>query len=430
MGDTLSQGCGHDHSLDNHSSDFHDIQDTHEDINFSTPQDLVDITLSHAGKTWTLNLPPSATVEDIALLCENELSSSSAGSTEEFETTGTTETTNRYSVTKLIAPPPVGLLHIDNQAHAALTIADLQRRLTKKASTATPAAIKLRVMASSVSSVAALKLWSATAKARVQRLQDLRRRAVPARATQRFGGDDNGGFTFGDIKPLPHLPQPERALAYLHRLRDDVGIRRVMRAHEYRVGLLTEMDPQQYTQESMDGVTRVLGLNRNKGQVIELRLRTDAGGGYRDYKTVRLTLCHELAHNVFSEHDKHFWALYRQLVQEVGAADYIGNGGRVLLDGGRENQYAPERPDDEDEAEGDIGHVDGGGWTGGTFVLGSGPTVGSGPGSASATQSSTSTSASTTSSPLTERERRARAAEERLRRMGGGASGPDSSSTN
>ena len=428
MAGTLSQSCGHDHSFD-----------SHDDTNF-TPQDLVDITLSHAGKTWTLNLPPSATVQDIALLCETELSGESTESAESTESTESTESeasatsgTASYSVTKLIAPPPVGLLHIDNHAHAALTIAHLQRRLPNKTTTATtttstttPAAIKLRVMASSVSSVAALKLGSAAAKARVLRLQDLRRRAVPARATQRFGGDDNGGFTFGDIRPLPHLPQPARALAYLHRLRDDVGIRRVMRAHQFRVGLLTEMDPQQYTQESMDGVTRVLGLNRNRGQVVELRLRTDVGGGYRDYKTVRLTLCHELAHNVFSEHDKHFWALYRQLVQEVGAADYMGNGGRTLLDGGRATAYAPERADGEDEVDGDIGHVDGGGWTGGTFVLGSGPTAGPGPATAQPSASA-SASASTMSTPLTERERRARAAEERLRRMGDGASGPDRS---
>lgn len=316
MADILSHGCGHDHSLDYGDDDTRHHE--HHETNSLAPETLSDVILSHAGKTWSINLPPSATVEEIALLCENELSGRDGTET---ETADTDKTKTAYVVKKLISPPPVGLLNVDNDTHAKITVEELQQRLAKKTSSSPSSTIKLRVMASSVSSIAALKHWSDTAKARAQRLQDLRRRAVPARTTQRFGGDDNGGFTFGDIKPLPHLPQPERALAYLHRLRDDVGIRRVMRAHQYRVGLLTEMDPQQYTQESMDGVTRVLGLNRNRGQVIELRLRTDVGGGYRDYKTVRLTLCHELAHNVHSEHDKHFWALYRQLVKEVNAAD-------------------------------------------------------------------------------------------------------------
>ena len=59
------------------------------------------------------------------------------------------------------------------------------------------------------------------------------------------------------------------------------------------------MNPAEHTTQE----SRTLGLNRNRGEVIELRLRTDAYDGYRDYKVIRKTLCHELAHNVHGEHD-------------------------------------------------------------------------------------------------------------------------------
>lgn len=159
-----------------------------------------------------------------------------------------------------------------------------------------------------------------------------------------------------------------------------------MSAHRFRVGVLTEMDPAAHT--THEG--RTLGLNRNRGEVIELRLRTDAGDGYRDYGVIRKTLCHELAHNVFGEHDRRFWDLTRQIEGEVERGDWK-SGGRALTS---EVFYEP----GEEE-------VDGGGWTGGEFVLGGG---GEGQG-------------------LSRREAMAKAAEERRRRQNeadrGGAGG-------
>ncbi|KAK1782935.1 WLM-domain-containing protein [Copromyces sp. CBS 386.78] len=173
------------------------------------------------------------------------------------------------------------------------------------------------------------------------------------------GGDTR--FTFQTIRPLPHLPNPSRSQAFLQRLAADPGIRAAMRAHQFTVGLLTEMDPGQYTAANHEGVTRILGLNRNKGEVIELRLRTDAYDGYRDYKTIRKTLCHELAHNVHGDHDRQFWDLCHQIEKEVERADYTKSG-RVV--GGEE--YAPgpvsHEPDEEDAV------YDHGGWTGGTMI--------------------------------------------------------------
>ena len=96
---------------------------------------------------------------------------------------------------------------------------------------------------------------------------------------------EDSTYTFHDIQPLPYLPNPEKSQRFLKRLADDPGIKSAMRMHHFSVGLLTEMDPSQHTtHDSGGGVSRTLGLNRNGGEVIELRLRTDRYDGYRDYK--------------------------------------------------------------------------------------------------------------------------------------------------
>lgn len=162
------------------------------------------------------------------------------------------------------------------------------------------------------------------------------------------------------------------------------------------VQLLTEMDPLSNTSSSGPGggVTRLLGLNRNKGEAIELRLRTDDYAGFRDYKTIRKTLCHELAHNTHSEHDKDFWALTRRYEREV---ERISDTGRTVNGGGGGGYFAPERGGEEDEDEEVHDH---GGWTGGEYVLGGGGGIGS----------------ENQDGGLTSREIRARAAEARLRK--------------
>jgi hypothetical protein len=111
--------------------------------------------------------------------------------------------------------------------------------------------------------------------------------------------------------------------------------------------------------------SRTLGLNRNKGEVIELRLRTDAYDGYRDYRTIRKTLCHELAHCVHSEHDRDFWDLTGQIEREVERADWTRGGHRVS----DEEFYDPDDWEAQQQSGGDQ-LMDHGGWTGGEFVLG------------------------------------------------------------
>lgn len=162
-----------------------------------------------------------------------------------------------------------------------------------------------------------------------------------------------------------------------------------MTKHRFSVGVLTEMNPAEHTTHE----SRTLGLNRNRGEVIELRLRTDAYDGYRDYKTIRKTLCHELAHNEFGEHDRQFWDLCGQIEREVERGDWK-SGGRALTE--EVFFHGGEGGD----------HVDGGGWTGGEFVLGGG------------SQAKTTAPGETANSRgLSRRELLAKAAEERIKRQ-------------
>ncbi|KAF4467746.1 ubiquitin metalloprotease fusion [Fusarium albosuccineum] len=169
-------------------------------------------------------------------------------------------------------------------------------------------------------------------------------------------------YTFLQVKPLQGLPHPERSQKLLLRLKEDPGIRAAMKKHKFTVALLTEMEPLSHTQTTHEGTSRILGLNRNKGEAIELRLRTDAHDGYRDYKTIRKTLCHELAHNVHGPHDRNFWDLCHQIEREVEAADWKSGGHTI----GETSRYTISGEDEEEFVE------DHGGWTGGEFVLGGG----------------------------------------------------------
>lgn len=221
-------------------------------------------------------------------------------------------------------------------------------------------------------------------------------RATPTRTTggiHTLSSSNNPSYTFHRLLPLSYLPNPSRSLAFLSCLRDDPGIRAAMSRHKFSVGVLTEMDPALHTTQD----SRTLGLNRNKGEVIELRLRTDAYDGYRDYRTIRKTLCHELAHCVFSEHDRDFWDLTNTIEKEVERADWRGSGRRLT----EMDFYNP--ADWENEREREI--VDERGWTGGEFVLG-----GLGDGGVSSAGAGTGHAES-------RRELLAKAAEERLKRQ-------------
>jgi len=248
---------------------------------------------------------------------------------------------------------------------------------------------KITLMGSTPAEVASLTANIAAASA--PRRPGPMKAATPARSRDYKKIQEEAQYTFHTLRPLPYLPNPERSLRFLERLRDDEGIKAAMRSHKFSVPLLTEMDPAMHTTQE----SRTLGLNRNQGEVIELRLRTDAYDGYRDYKTIRNTLCHELAHNVWGPHDRNFWELCKQIEREVARDDWKSGGRRV----GDQEFYDP---GGEDEVH------DHGGWTGGEFTLGSssrGDETGVGAAGASVQAGS-----------LSRRDVLAKAAEERLKR--------------
>ena len=172
----------------------------------------------------------------------------------------------------------------------------------------------VRIEASSASEAAArLREPSAEHEAQV-----LRARAT--RAPPQEPSPPSGEYTFAAYTTLqgPLVPSSRQALLLLYRVASDPGIVAVMRAHRWRVGLLSEMPP-----EGKVGVSAmcVLGYNVNQGQEIALRLRTDDMRGFRRYERIRETLIHELAHMVYGEHDLRFKALNSQLTREAAAAN-------------------------------------------------------------------------------------------------------------
>lgn len=324
----------------------------------SAPEALVDelqITLTHHGKPVTLSFAQDATISNLSERISTELSIPPSNQ-------------------KLLIGGKLGL---QKPPFKDPTIP--LKELTGK---------KINLMGSTIAEVSSLNATISAASAP--------RRPGPVKAAQPAQNRDykriqeEAQYTFHTLRPLPYLPNPERSLRFLERLRDDAGIKAAMRAHKFSVPLLTEMDPAMHTTHE----SRTLGLNRNQGEVIELRLRTDAYDGYRDYKTIRNTLCHELAHNVWGPHDRNFWNLCRQIEKEVARDDWKSGGHSV----GNQEYYDPGEEEVHDH----------GGWTGGEFTLGSG--------GGGETVVSSASGGSVPVGGLSRREVLAKAAEERMKR--------------
>ncbi|XP_052302701.1 uncharacterized protein LOC7468537 isoform X3 [Populus trichocarpa] len=141
-----------------------------------------------------------------------------------------------------------------------------------------------------------------------------------------------GPYIFCDFRTLQipgvelNPPAPE-ALKRMHMLAADPGIVAIMNKHRWRIGIMTEMAPVGYV-----GVSPkcILGFNKNHGEEISLRLRTDDLKGFRKYESIKKTLLHELAHMLYSEHDANFYALDKQLNQEAASLDWTKSRGHTL----------------------------------------------------------------------------------------------------
>ena len=319
----------------------------------------IEITLTHHGKAITLSFAQDATISDLSERVANDL----------------------------LIPP-------SNQKFLVGGKIGLQKPPFKNASLPLTELVgkKTTLMGSTTEAVSSLNNTISAASA--PRRPGPIKAALPARSRDYKKIQEEAQYTFHTLRPLPYLPNPDRSLRFLQRLRDDAGIKAAMRTHKFSVPLLTEMDPAMHT--TME--SRTLGLNRNQGDVIELRLRTDAYDGYRDYKTIRNTLCHELAHNVWGPHDRNFWNLCKQIEREVARDDWK-SGGRSV---GNDEFYNPE------DAGAEEVH-DHGGWTGGEFTLGS---AGGGEGKLGGG----SNSSGSVMGGLSRREVLAKAAEERFKK--------------
>ena len=314
--------------------------------------DLVSVTLTHHGATHSFSFSTDATISDLSDEVANNMSIPPSN--------------QKFMVSKLgLLKPPF--------KDPALPLSSITDK-------------KITLMGSTVAEASSIEKASFEASRLVSR---------PARPVQKVKAyktndwkkrQEESQYTFLDIRPLSYLPNPSRSLEFLQRLANDAGIKATMRKHKFTVGLLTEMNPIEHTQSNHEGTSRTLGLNRNAGEVIELRLRTDAYDGYRDYKTIRKTLCHELTHNVHGPHDRNFWDLCKQIEKEVEGSDWR-SGGHSL---GGEYYEGAEEVDDH------------GGWTGGEFVLGAGRAE---------------TTGQESSAGMSRREILAKAAEERIKRL-------------
>ncbi|GAB2274958.1 hypothetical protein Dimus_009727 [Dionaea muscipula] len=160
-----------------------------------------------------------------------------------------------------------------------------------------------------------------------------------------------GAYIFCDFRTLelPGIelnPPASEALKRMHMLAADPGIVAIMNKHRWRVGIMTELAPVGYV-----GISPkcVLGFNKNHGEEISLRLRTDDLKGFRKYGSIKKTLLHELAHMVYSEHDANFHALNKQLNEEASTLDWTKSRGHTLGNIRPQEQYdldefEPENP--------------------------------------------------------------------------------------
>ncbi|XP_068668286.1 uncharacterized protein [Aristolochia californica] len=162
--------------------------------------------------------------------------------------------------------------------------------------------------------------------------EEKRQRQHPLNKSQTSLKLPQGTYIFCDFRTLqiPGIelnPPPSEALRRMHKLASDPGIVAIMNKHRWRVGVMTEMAPEGYV-----GISPkcLLGFNKNHGEEISLRLRTDDLKGFRKYESIKKTLLHELAHMVFSEHDANFYALDRQLNQEAASLDWTKSKSRTL----------------------------------------------------------------------------------------------------
>lgn len=155
-------------------------------------------------------------------------------------------------------------------------------------------------------------------------LEILKQQHLGRAMMQKARKSQSSEYTFGNVNVLPNLPNMDRAREILTTLANDPGILACMKQHKWKVGSLSELYPEGTVGQS---AVCVMGLNKNRGQEILLRIRTDDLKGFRKILNIRKVLFHELAHNVYSEHDGNFFQLMRQVERECNELDWTNGQG-------------------------------------------------------------------------------------------------------
>lgn len=130
------------------------------------------------------------------------------------------------------------------------------------------------------------------------------------------------------ITQYQHLSDFPRAADALHMLRK-IGsmVKPIMRQRSWQVGTLAEFYPNEQN---------LLGLNTNRGQKINLRLRYPGDRNqFLPIEQVVDTMLHELCHNVIGPHNQQFHALWDQLRDEQQALLNKGYTGEGFLGNGQ-----------------------------------------------------------------------------------------------
>lgn len=147
-----------------------------------------------------------------------------------------------------------------------------------------------------------------------------------------FGSAPRGqlvsGARIAQYRALKNLPRAEDALQLLRRVGAEV--KGIMRKHDWHLPLLTE-----FSGFSKNG-TDLLGMNRNSGQTIYLRLRYPSSDRkltdtFLPFEDIIGTMLHELAHNKRGPHDEIFYKVLSELEEDW--YEMRRNGGWMQGDG-------------------------------------------------------------------------------------------------
>ncbi|GAA93879.1 hypothetical protein E5Q_00525 [Mixia osmundae IAM 14324] len=150
------------------------------------------------------------------------------------------------------------------------------------------------------------------------------RKMVPGhRIKQPTSTHPNEDITFVSCLRDPSLSDQDRAMKLMNGLA--AQFRRMTRARYYTCNSLEEAP---YN-------TEFLGRNWNKGEVIEIVLR-NVDGSFRPFGSLVAIMCHELAHNVHSNHGPNFQKLDKEHREEIKAAQGQGYFGEGLWSDGRQ----------------------------------------------------------------------------------------------